>query len=69
LSAQATPAGYSAKTAFIIGHGILRKPSIAAAVQERQAALALKLGLSAERVPTELSQIVLADSAALQWAG
>jgi phage terminase small subunit len=54
-------AGYSAKTAFIIGHENLKKPAMAAAIRERQEALAKKLDLSAERVLMELSRIAFAD--------
>ena len=56
-------AGYSEKTAAIIGHENLRKPNLAAAVAERQRKLAAKLEVTQEAVIAELARIGFANMA------
>ena len=54
-------AGYSAKTAEVIGYENLRKPQIMAAVAERQTQLSNKLEISQEKVLQELAAIAFAN--------
>jgi len=54
-------AGYSEKTAAIIGHENLRKPNIAAAVAQRQEKLAAKLEVTAESIVAELAKLGFAN--------
>ena len=54
-------AGYSAKTAFAIGHENLSKPNIAAAITEAQAKRAERAEITADRVLEELGEIGFAD--------
>lgn len=54
-------AGYSAKTAYSMGEENLRKPEIAAAVAEAQAARAKRTEITADRVLKELARIGFAD--------
>lgn len=56
-------AGYSAKTAEVIGYENLRKPQIAAEVAKRQAKLQNKLEITQERVLEELAAIAFANGA------
>lgn len=50
----ARKAGYSVKTAYAIGAENLRKPQIKAAIQARQAATALELGVTKQHVLEDL---------------
>lgn len=54
-------AGYSAKTAYVIGHENLSKPEIAAAVSERRQRIAAKLEVTQESVTAELAKIGFSD--------
>lgn len=54
-------AGYSPKTAEVIGYENLRKPQIAAEVAKRQAKLQKKLEITQERVLAELAAIAFAS--------
>lgn len=54
-------AGYSVKSAAIIGHENLRKPNIAAAIQKRMQARAKNLEVSAERVLAELAKLAYSN--------
>ena len=54
-------AGYSPKTAEVIGYENLRKPQIAAAIAERQAKLAEKTEITQERIVTELAKLGFAN--------
>lgn len=58
-------AGYSEKTAHTIGHENLSKPEIAAALAERQEALAEKVGVTTEMVVEELVALAFYDPADL----
>lgn len=50
----ARKAGYSVKTAYAIGAENLRKPQIKAAIQARQAATALELGITKQQVISDI---------------
>ena len=54
----ARKAGYSAKTAYAIGAENLRKPQIKAAIQARQAATALELGVTRQHVLSDLLEAI-----------
>lgn len=54
----ARKAGYSTKTARSIGHELLTKPDIQAAIQARQAATALELGVTRQHVLSDLLDAV-----------
>jgi phage terminase small subunit len=54
-------AGYSKKTAHAIGHELLSKPHVAAAIEAGLASLAKKSGITAERVIAELGKMGFAD--------
>ena len=56
-------AGYSAKTARVIGHENLTKPDIAAAIEKARAAHAERAELSADWVIDELRKIAAANMA------
>lgn len=56
-------AGYSAKTAGAMGSENLTKPEIAAAIAEKQAAIAAKSGITAERIVAELAKLGFANMA------
>jgi len=61
-------AGYSAKTAGSIGEENLRKPEIAAAIQEAQDARSKRTEITADRVLQELAKIGFADiRKAVKW--
>jgi len=61
-------AGYSAKTAGSIGEENLRKPEIAAAIQEAQEARSKRTEITADRVLQELAKIGFADiRKAVRW--
>ena len=60
-TAAARRAGYSEKTAEVIGYENLRKPQIMAAIQERQGELQGKLEITQERVLEELAAIAFAN--------
>lgn len=54
-------AGYSKKTAAEQGYDLLRKPQIAALVQQKQSSLAQKFEVTAEQVIREYAAIAFAD--------
>jgi phage terminase small subunit len=54
----ARKAGYSVKTAYAIGAENLRKPQIKAAIQARQAATALELGVTRKKLISELLEAI-----------
>lgn len=56
----ARKAGYSVKTAYAIGAENLRKPQIKAAIQARQAATALDLGVTRQQVLADLLEAIQA---------
>jgi phage terminase small subunit len=56
-------AGYSAKTARVIGHENLTKPDIAAAIEKARATHAERAGLTADWVIDELRKIAAANMA------
>ena len=56
-------AGYSVKTARVIGHENLRKPEIAAAIAEAQNKRAERAELTADMVVDELRKIAFANMA------
>lgn len=67
-SAAARRAGYSPDTAAAIGHENLRKPEIAAAIEEAQQAHIRSLGITRERVLEELAGIAFANPrAVMSW--
>lgn len=57
----ALKAGYSKKTARVIGQENLTKPAIADAIAEAQVARATKLDITAERVLQEVARIGFSD--------
>lgn len=57
----ATRAGYSAKTAHVIGHELLRKPEIAEAVSIAQHERGQRTEITADRVLKELARIAFFD--------
>lgn len=54
-------AGFSKRTANKIAHQLLGKPHVAALIQARQAKLAAKFEITAERVISELAAVGFAD--------
>ncbi|OZA29341.1 MAG: hypothetical protein B7X91_02555 [Hydrogenophilales bacterium 17-64-11] len=54
----ARKAGYSVRTAYAIGAENLRKPQIKAAIQARQAATALELGVTKQKVISDLLEAI-----------
>lgn len=54
----ARKAGYSVKTARSIGHELLTKPDVQAAIQARQAATALELGVTKQQVLSDLLEAI-----------
>lgn len=54
----ARKAGYSVKTARSIGHELLTKPDINAAIQARQTATALELGVTKRQVLSDLLEAI-----------
>ena len=54
----ARKAGYSEKTARSIGHELLTKPDILEAIQDRQQATALVLGVTRQKVVSDLLEAV-----------
>lgn len=60
-SQAAIRAGYSARRADAIGYENLRKPEIAAAIRDAQAARSERTGITADRVLAELWSIATAD--------
>ncbi|CAP41307.1 terminase small subunit [Bordetella petrii] len=63
-------AGYSKKTAASIGEENLRKPDIAKAIQEAQAARSKRTGITQDHVLRELAKIGFADiRKAVRWGG
>jgi phage terminase small subunit len=54
-------AGYSAKTAEIIGHENLRKPNIAQTIQVEMDKRAQNVGITAERVLSEIAKMAFLD--------
>lgn len=54
----ARKAGYSVKTARSIGHELLTKPDVQAAIQARQAATALELGVTRQQVLADLLEAI-----------
>lgn len=54
-------AGYSVKTAHVIGHENLNKPKISMRVQERLAEISKRTGINQERVLRELARIAFAN--------
>lgn len=54
----ARKAGYSVKTAYAIGAENLRKPQIKAAIQARQAATALELGVTKQQVISDILEAI-----------
>jgi len=57
----ATRAGYSEKTAYSVGHELLKKPEIAAALAEAQDAAQKRTGVTTDRVLRELARIGFSD--------
>lgn len=55
---SARKAGYSVKTARSIGHELLTKPDIQSAIQARQAATALELGVTKQQVLSDLLEAI-----------
>src|SRR3546814_8117 len=63
-------AGYSKKTAASIGEENLRKPDIAKAIQEAQAARSKRTEITQDQVLKELAKIGFADiRKAIRWGG
>lgn len=60
-TAAARRAGYSAKTAEVIGYENLRKPQIAAEIKKQQVKQQAKLEITQERVLQELAAIAFAN--------
>lgn len=54
----ARKAGYSVKTARSIGHELLTKPDVLAAIQARQAATASELGVTRQQVLEDLLEAI-----------
>ena len=54
-------AGYSAKTSHVIGHELLKKPEIAAAVSEAMAAREKRTHITQDRVLQELARLAFSD--------
>lgn len=65
-TAAAIRAGYKEKTASQIGHNLLQKPAISAAIQEAQADLAKRTEITQEYVLAKLKEIADADAADYQ---
>ena len=64
-SAAARRAGYSAKTAHVIGHEVLRKPKVAAAVRAAKAERSQRTQITADRVLQELAAIAFTKTSDL----
>lgn len=61
-------AGYSEKTARSIGHELLTKPDVEAAVAAGRAKLSEKTGITAERVLAEIEKVAFANPrAVMAW--
>ncbi|MEK4193267.1 MULTISPECIES: terminase small subunit [Paenibacillus] len=58
----AMAAGYSKKTAYVIGWENLRKPKVQAKIAEHKEAVTSELGLSVQRVIAEYLKIAFADT-------
>lgn len=54
-------AGYSEKTAHTIGHDLLKKPEIEAAIQAAKCARSARTEITADRVLSELSRLGFSD--------
>jgi phage terminase small subunit len=54
-------AGYSRKTAFVIGYENLKKPHIKAAIEKKLAVLSRNAGITAERILNELAIIAFSN--------
>lgn len=61
-------AGYSAKTAEVVGYENLRKPQIAAAIQEETNKRSTRTEITADRVLREVSHMALYDPADIAGA-
>jgi phage terminase small subunit len=57
----ATRAGYSKKTAEQLGHQLLKKPSVAAAITKAQQKRAKRLEITADRVLQEIAILAFSD--------
>ena len=64
-TSAAKSAGYSAKSAQVIGCQLLKHPKVAAEIARRRAPIAKKSELTAERVMQELSNIAFFDPASM----
>lgn len=60
-TAAAKRAGYSEKTAYSMGHELLKKPEIQTYIQERQVQLQESLNITQERVLKEYAKIAFFD--------
>jgi phage terminase small subunit len=60
-AAAARRAGYSEKTASVIGYELLQKPHIAAAIAEDLKRLADKAGITAARIVEEIGRLAVGD--------
>jgi phage terminase small subunit len=54
-------AGYSRKTAFVIGYENLKKPHIKAPIQKKIAELTRNAGITAERILNELAAVAFGN--------
>jgi phage terminase small subunit len=54
-------AGYSPKTAYSMGHDLLKNPEIERAITEAQANREKRTGITADRVVLELARVALSD--------
>lgn len=54
-------AGYSAKTAHVQGHALLRNPKVAAAITEKRTKRSQRLEITADRVLRELARVGQSD--------
>ena len=54
-------AGYSRRTAFVIGYENLKKPHIKAPIQKKLAELSRNAGITAERVLNELAAVAFGN--------
>lgn len=62
-------AGYSKKTASIGGFDLLRNPKIAAAIEKRQQARAVRTEITQDRVLRELARVAFSDQRRLvEWS-
>ncbi|HXP75929.1 MAG TPA: terminase small subunit [Stellaceae bacterium] len=68
-SAAARRAGYRETSAAQNGHGLARRPNVAAAIEARLAERRARLHVTAERVIAELARIAFADiGAIMDWS-